>query len=150
MNRAFTLIELLVVIGIIGFLAAVVSSSLIGAKQRGNETALKSDLSTIQVQGSLYYEIGRTYGATTSSCAPTSNSVFKDSSTTIEDRIGDAITAAQGHANGGSAEVYCRASATAFAVAGKLPNNKFWCIDSIGTAKEKDTAPGSSTTNCNY
>ncbi len=152
--RGFTLIELLVAVGIISILASIVMVSLSGTKEQGNAVAVKGDLSTIQTQGVLYFEIGNTYGADNTgsgaSCTPSANGVFRDTGTTIEDRVGAAIAAAQGHATGGSAEVYCRSSSTAFLVAAKLPNEKYWCIDSIGSAKEKDTAPGNTRTDCNY
>ena len=152
--RGFTLIELLVVVGVIMLLMSIVMVSLSGARGQGNTAAVQGDLSTIQTQGVLYFEIGRTFGATNTgsgaSCAPSSDGVFRDESTTIEDRVGAAIAAAQTHANGGAAEVYCRSTATAFLVAAKLPNEKYWCVDSIGSAKEKDTAPGNTRTDCNY
>jgi prepilin-type N-terminal cleavage/methylation domain-containing protein len=147
-HRAFTMIELLVVVAIIGILSVTVMAALGTARGRGNDGGVKGDLSTVQVQGTLYYGIGNTYGSSTSSCTPSGGSVFNDTSTTIEDGVGTALAAAVKHANGG--DVQCRSNGSAFLVAAKLTNNNYWCIDSVGTATEKTSAPGSSQTNCSY
>ena len=49
-SRAFTLIELLVVIAIIGVLASIVLASLSGAKKRGQDTRIVSDIHELRTQ----------------------------------------------------------------------------------------------------
>lgn len=53
--RGFTLVELLVVIAIIGMLTAIVSISLVSAKQKSRDSKRIGDLKTIQLALSLYY-----------------------------------------------------------------------------------------------
>ena len=54
-NKGFTLIELLVVIAIIGILASVVLASLSSARNKGKDTAVKSQLASMRAQAELYY-----------------------------------------------------------------------------------------------
>ncbi len=60
-QRGFTLIELLVVIAIIGILSSVVIASLATARNKGADTAVKADLSSIRNQMELFYDTGNTY-----------------------------------------------------------------------------------------
>lgn len=53
-NKGFTLIELLVVISIIGFLAAIVMSSLQTAREKALDTQIKSDMVQIKNAFELY------------------------------------------------------------------------------------------------
>ncbi|MDQ5912470.1 MAG: ral secretion pathway protein [Patescibacteria group bacterium] len=63
-STGFTLIELLVVIAIIGFLAAVVMSSLQAARERALDAQIKSDLSQMRNALELYaIDNGYTYPA---------------------------------------------------------------------------------------
>jgi prepilin-type N-terminal cleavage/methylation domain-containing protein len=149
-TRAFTLIELLVVITVIFILAAAVLASLSGAKGRGNDTSVKANLATIQVQGTLYFGIGNTFGvsntgANAAACT-TASTLFKDAATTIEDTIGNAITSATKAAKGNN--VFCRSDASTFWVAGQLANNQYWCVDSVGNALAT-SAPTTVETRCN-
>jgi len=148
-SRGFTLIELLVVVAIIGVLVSAVLVSVSASKGRGNDTAVKSNLATIQVQGVLYYGLGNTYGATNTgsgaSCTA-SGTLFKDTTTTVEDIIGNSVTAAIKAAQGGT--VVCRSTSTAFLVAAQTSNGKYWCVDSVGHAVEEASQPGNTTTVC--
>ncbi|MFA6536165.1 MAG: type II secretion system protein [Candidatus Paceibacterota bacterium] len=55
-NKGFTLIELLVVIAIIGILSSVVLASLNTARDKGNDAAVKSNLTTVRTQAELWYD----------------------------------------------------------------------------------------------
>lgn len=149
-TRGFTLVELLVVIAIIAILVAAVLTSLSGAKGRGNDTSVKANLATIQVQATLYYGIGNTYGvantgANAAACT-TASTVFNDAATSVDDTIGNSITAATKAANGNV--INCYSNGSTFWVAAKLANNQYWCVDSIGSALAT-SSPNSSETSCN-
>lgn len=130
----FTLIELLVVIAIIGILATVVVVSMSASKDTGRDAAVKSNLGSLQVQASLYYNIGSTFGSATTSCVPASGSVFNDTTTTVDDITKAAIADATENAKGNV--MVCRAAPNAWAAGAQLSSGNYWCVDSRGAARE--------------
>lgn len=56
MKKGFTLIELLVVIAIIGILSSVVLASLNSARNKGEDAAVKANLSNIRAQAEIVYD----------------------------------------------------------------------------------------------
>lgn len=60
-DGGFTLIELLIVIVILGILAAVVVFSVNGIQDRGQKSACKSDVATVQVAEEAYYATNSSY-----------------------------------------------------------------------------------------
>ncbi len=142
-SQGFTLIELLVVIAIIGILSAVVLASLNTARQKGNDAAIQSDLSTIQTQAEIYYggAGANSYGAAQSaSCAATTGTLWSDAT------IVKAVTGAQ-NASGAAANVVCNSTPSAYAVSAQLTavSGTYWCVDSTGTAKQETAALGTLT-----
>ena len=115
-TRGFTLIELLVVIAIIGILASVVLVSLNSARNRGNDAAVKANLSGVRTQAELYYD-SQTPNTYEGMCA--SNPVV------------DAVAQA-GTAGGGTGE--CYDVVASWAAAAPLRGGGFWCVDSTGSA----------------
>jgi len=129
-RRAFTLPELLVVIGVIGVLAAVVLASLGAARSQANDTAIKANLSTIQVQAeSFYTSNSNSYGVSivTGVCINNANTLFK-----LDSTIKNAI-AAIANITGSSAvtSLRCYNWPTSYVVTVKLSDGTFWCVDSL-------------------
>jgi len=134
-SKGFTLIELLVVIAIIGILSSVVLASLNSARDKGNDAAVKSNLSGARAQAELYYDsqTTRTYsGVCTASAA--------------NNGISGAITAAT-NASTGTAD--CDASATAWAADAPISvSGKYWCVDSTGFSGQRNSTKGATATAC--
>lgn len=145
MKRGFTLIELLVVIAIIGILSSVVLVSVNTARDRGNDAAVKSNLSSVRTQAELYYDdSGTTY-------------VGLCTNATIAEQINGAksaagVTSATNNAVGtaGSAgTATCHATAGGWAVEVPLRAGGFWCVDASGSAgAEVSTTLGSNDVSC--
>ena len=137
LSSGFTLIELLVVIAIIGILSSVVLASLSTARDKGNDTSVKSNLNAIRTQAELYYLTtgNSSYGSQAwSSGAATSctGGMFSNSVVT------KALTAADS-ANG-SGNVDCIAGDTYYVVAATMPSGGYWCVDHTGAGKSYSTA----------
>jgi len=121
-KKGFTLIELLVVIAIIGILSAIVLASLNTARNKGNNAAVKSEMSSVRAQAEIFYDGGYTY---TGVCADT--------------QIVALLDAASTQGSGAATNDVCNASATAYAASSPLKvaegANSHWCVDSTGVSK---------------
>ena len=144
--RGFTLIELLVVIAIIGVLSAVVLASLNTARSKGNDAAIKSNLSTILTQSAIYYDTNSNYGTNAAAagvslaaCA-TANSMFV-LDTNVKGAISQADIAAGGTGAATPTKVLCSIQATGsnmnWLVYAPLSNGSTagFCVDSSGNSR---------------
>ena len=135
-TRGFTLIELLVVIAIIGVLSSVVLASINTARTKGNDAAIRSNLSTVATQAALYVDDNFSYGFFDLAGAPdvcpsaggSTGSLFDDA--TIAQAIASAVTG-----SGGGTSL-CIATDDTYAVSVDRPlgfSSGAWCVDSAGT-----------------
>jgi prepilin-type N-terminal cleavage/methylation domain-containing protein len=132
-KKGFTLIELLVVIAIIGILSSVVLASLNTARNKGTDAKTKTELGQIRAAAEIFYDTsGSKYGTAvpaSATCPATANSLTADAG----------VVAALGAISGTK---YCGVAAdySAYAVAAPLLSPSaaggYWCIDSVGNAKE--------------
>ena len=148
--KGFTLIELLVVVAIIALLTTVTLGYLGGARKKGNDAAIKSNLATVKTASEIFFLnnnnsylpsfAGSTLNLSTPCPAnyvgPIGSNMF------VADRvIFDALSVAVSKGNGS----YCYNSANAWSVAIGLsfdPTNS-WCVDSAPSAKVAPFVPAS-------
>jgi prepilin-type N-terminal cleavage/methylation domain-containing protein len=127
-GRGFTLIELLVVIAIIGILSSVVLASLNTARNRGADSAVKSNLANARAEAELYYDGNGTSGYT-NVCGTTAG-MIGDNVNAALDAQGRTVTTRDTLAES------CYSSATAWAASVPLKTDvtKGYCVDSTGAA----------------
>ena len=122
-NKGFTLIELLVVIAIIGILAGIILVSLNGARNKGKDAAIKSEMASLRPQAEIFYDDNS--GSYAGFCTT--------GDTTIKTKV---IADAGGS---GTADYACYDASSAWAASVKLTSStstNHYCVDSTGASKE--------------
>jgi prepilin-type N-terminal cleavage/methylation domain-containing protein len=150
--KGFTLIELLVVITIIGILATIVVVNLNSTRGRGQDVAVKEQMSQIRAASELYYDGQKPSGesrygysdsgtnGTTDNCKTTgtwTGTYFADAD--FQKSIDGIVR------NSGNPTVCSLGQGTinnqSWRVVADLRLGNFWCVDSYGTSKELSTQP---------
>jgi prepilin-type N-terminal cleavage/methylation domain-containing protein len=140
-SGGFTLIELLVVIAIIGLLASIVLAQLAGARNKGNDAAVKGEMHNIRTASAEeYYLIANSYGqngAQTGLCttAVGGSTMWGDATSGMAAVITDLTTKI-----GGATNEDCGTSATLWSLAANLPSGITWCVDATGKSIGKNSA----------
>jgi type IV pilus assembly protein PilA len=133
-SQGFTLIELLVVIAIIGVLSAVVLASLNTARSKGNDAAVKANLSGARAEAEMYYDTNSDY---TDVCLSSETNNILDNATAAKNALGTSVSVTR-DAIGSATVVACNDTATGWAIQSPLKGsdntNYFFCVDSTGRA----------------
>lgn len=122
-REGFTLIELLVVISIISFLSSVIISNLKSVRDKAADSAVKTTLSSMHSQASIYYDTSSSYAGL---CA---SNVLKLALTSAASSTNSSVRVNTG---GSTGSVTCNATTTGWAIQAPLKTNanNFFCVDS--------------------
>jgi prepilin-type N-terminal cleavage/methylation domain-containing protein len=143
--KGLTLIELLVVVAIIAILVSVVLTFLGGAKNKGTDAGVKTNLHTVVSQAELFFINNNSYlptgGTNVAGVCPT----YGDGTVNMfsqDKTMADAMIQAINNGNGS----YCYNSADAWAVAvglnsGTSLNPLSWCVDNSGASSQVSFLP---------
>lgn len=149
----FTLIELMVVITIIGILAVIVLPNLTSVRGRGQDTAIKEQMTQFRATAAIYYDdyYGYTTGAqaapVSAACLPTTNwpagSVFttSDFSRVVAGIQSNSAFMPNCYLGTGATSAQSWAMVARLRTAtGSSPS--FWCVDDAGNSKRLSADSG--------
>lgn len=148
----FTLIELLVVIAIIGILSSVVLASLNTARNKGNDAAIKSNLSEARTQAEIWYDGNSNSYSGVCGTTALANGTRSINASVLAAGGGTGLTAAVTvNGAGAAAQATCNATAAEWAAETPLKTGGFYCVDHTGYAgyTAASTLTTSSDTDCN-
>lgn len=134
-QKGFTLLELLIVIGIIGVISSVALATLGSARSRGDDSAVRGNLTSLRSQAEVYYLENKRYGSNTSLITNCTTATTFIAATTGEGAAEKITTDLLKNA-GGSTNVRCAVAAngTAWAVSALLNEGGTICVHSATQA----------------
>lgn len=129
-NRTgFTLIELLVVVAIISLLVSIIIASLEVSRGKASNTAIKSNLSTIQTQSALLFS---STGSFTGVCSDSKTIAALASAKSAAGVTGGTATlGTAGTANTAVCHEEATGNSYAVSIPLKSPKTDSWCVDSV-------------------
>lgn len=137
-EKAFTLVELLVVIAIVGIVLTIVLVYLSDARGKGNDTKVRSLLTSARSSAEVFYTSYNTYngaaGNISGDCT-TANSMFTDSVSGMLK-----FTTLSNYPN--TVELTCYSTGSAYAISATLPGEggtNSWCVDSNNSSQARPT-----------
>ena len=139
----FTLIELLVVIAIIGILSSVVLGSLALARLKAQDTAIKSNLHTIQLQMETLYDSTKSYGTANPFAVfiPTQTISASAGLFYTDPNIKDALQASLNIGGPGLYAIGVNNATYAVGIQLKADSSHWWCVDSKQVKLETSPMP---------
>ncbi len=139
-KRGFTLIELLVVIAIIGILSSVVLASLNTARNKGSDTAVKSNLDNMRAQAELFYDANTNSYANVCGAAAVGGVNSIASGVTAAAAVNGLATVVvannAAHAVQAASTAVCFDNSTGWVSSAPLKSSltTYWCVSSSGQA----------------
>lgn len=133
-NLVVIIIVIFVGIAVIGILASVVLASLNSARSKGQDAAIKANLSNITVQAELYWDSKSTNG--------------KDGDYSGLCYDNEILKLIEGTPKAKGVNPICNDNFKSYAISALLNSEKYFCVDSTGVAAEVNDAPSPDGTEC--
>jgi len=158
LTRGFTLIELLVVIAIIGILAAVVIGSLNDARSGGQNASIQQTMTSLRSQAELFYNRPLANGggnfSYTGLCTAAATVTGLTAALNVVNgpvfpAAGFAGPAVNNAADALLRRAACVSNSSAYQMTAPLAQGVgFWCVDSVGNARQLTNPPAAIATVC--
>ena len=152
-QKGFTLLELLVVIAIIGILTSIVLVSIGSSRNKGSDSRIKSQLSSLRTQVSLYMTVNGNIGqSNTTSCGVGTMPLGSIWASASAEGLGVRKLITDSIALSGKTASFSRCTFTVtnnkWLVSVPLKTSGFWCVDYAGRSLQRTTLPAAGVVDC--